>query len=277
MKAGIKTPLITVGVAHFRDVDFVLNSLHCLRQLTRNPYKVLIRDNNSGRRCLRRLETGAKKYDNVYIYSAGKDFNLRGGLAHGTALNDLVSRIETPYGAILDADCTWLIKGWDRILLDRLDEQVKIIGTQTTLEERQDFPFIYGVLFETEVMKDLNIDFRPRKEPYVRDTAWEMKEKYIKAGYRGVVIPIKNTRTYKKGPFRDVICTEFYLEGFNHIFASHFGRGSTLGSAKYQKGASLASFLYRLPVLGRLPRQWKGQSERKKWIKICRNIADSQI
>ena len=54
----------------------------------------------------------------------------------------------------------------------------------------------------------------------------------LKAGYIGKIFKAYNTRNYKKGPFKSLICAEFYL-GDDKIFASHFGRGSSLGIAKY--------------------------------------------
>lgn len=271
--------LITVCIAHFRDVDFILNTLYCLKHLTKNPYQVFIRDNNSGAGFYHKLKNGIREDENIHLFRAEKGFNLRGGLAHGTALNDLVSRIDTPYGVILDADCTFLVKGWDEILIDKLNDRVRIIGTKTNLRNREDFPFIQAVLFETEILKKLNIDFRPKDLSKWQDTGWELKIKYMRAGYGGETIGVENTRVYKEGPFWSLVGVEEYYMGKarKKVFATHFGRGSTLGSAKYQKGKSLESFIYGLPVVGRLPRRWKGKRERKRWIEICRGIVNKQV
>ncbi len=266
--------LITICITHFNDTDFVLNTLYCLENLTKNNYKVFILDNSSENKNYERLKEGAKEYPNVFIRR--REIDLRGSVAHGTALNDLVKKIDTPYGVILDADCTFLIKNWDEILINELDDKVKIIGTQAPIgsTKPQDFPLMFAVLFETETFKELNIDFRPKEHIKGRDTGYEMREKYLNAGYKGKVIRMKNTRIYKKGPFANIICAEYYLDGYNHIFASHFGRGSSFGMVKYKKDTS---FIYRIPIIGRLLRKIRGGREKKEWIEICKEIVDGQI
>jgi len=104
----------------------------------------------------------------------------------------------------------------------------------------------------------------------LNDTAYIIREKYLENNYKGKLIEYRNTRTYKNGPFRELICAEFYLSGYDHIFACHFGRGSTLGKAKYLK----EGFFYRLPIIGNLLLLSKGKKEKKSWIKICKNIVD---
>lgn len=275
MKPARNNNLITVCITHFNDADFILNTLHCLKRLTKNSYKVIIRDNNSRLRQYRRLERGIRNYENVYLYRA-ENFNLRGSLGHGTALNDLVSRINTPYGVIFDADCTFLIKNWDEILINQLNNKVKIAGTQISRKGVEDFPFMVGILFEAPVLKNLHIDFRPKDLSKGQDTGWELRVKYLAAGLQGKVLELKNTRVYKKGPFRDFLGVgEYYLDGdYNHIFASHFARGSFLGAAKYLKGTS---FIYRVPVIGKPLRKMRGKRDKKRWLKICQAIVAQQF
>lgn len=267
--------LITACITHFNDADFVLNTLYCLKHLTKNPYKVIIRDNNSKKRNYQKLAKAIKAYDNVELYRA-EGFNLKGSMAHGTAINDLVSRIDTPYGAIFDADCAFLIKNWDEILKGLLNDKVKMAGTQAPAGavKPMDFPLIFAVLFETEILKKLNIDFRPKDLSMVQDSGWEVREKFFENGYQGELLIVKNTRTYRDGPFGHLVgIEEYYLPGINHIFACHFGRGSTLGSAKYKKGQGL---IFNIPFLGRFFRQLKGRREKKKWIDICHKIVSTQ-
>lgn len=265
-------PIITICIVHFNDADFMLNSLSCLEKLTKNSYQVFIMDNGSRLEHYHKLEKGVEKYANVFLER--KETKLRGSLAHGTALNELVAKVDTPYFSVLDADATWLIKNWDEILINHLNDNIKTIGTQAEKSKPQDFPLMFAILFDTETFKKLDIDFRPKDLSKIQDTGWEMREKYLKAGYRGENIVMRNTRTYKEGPFKDLIgVAEYYLKGHSHIFASHFGRGATLGSAKYRKGTN---FIYRLPILGRLPRKLKGRKEIKKWLGICQTIVNEQ-
>jgi hypothetical protein len=83
---------------------------------------------------------------------------------------------------------------------------------------------------------------------------------------------VRITREYKEGPFRDVICGEYYLEGYDEIFACHFGRGSSLGAAKYKKWNKLLT----LPIINSIARKLKGYKERKQWLDTCRKIIEGQ-
>jgi hypothetical protein len=156
-----------------------------------------------------------------------------------------------------------LVKNWEEILINQLDNKVKVIGTQVPVgsQKPQDFPLMYACLFETNTFKKLNINFCPNDLTIYQDTGWEMREKYLQAGFCGKLLEMRNTRTYKEGPFKEVICGEYYLKGFPQIFASHFGRGSTLGEHKYRKGFGI---FYKAPVIGRYLRLKKGRNEKKK-------------
>lgn len=268
-------PLITICITHFNDAGFVLNTLYCLSLLTKNPYKVIVRDNNSKGRIYQKLKKGVGDYDNVYLYKA-ENFRVRGSKAHGIALNDMAKKIDTPYGVILDADFTFLMKNWDEILISRLNNKVKIIGTQISRKGAEGFPFMVGILFETATFRALNIDFRIGDMALGQDTGWQLRGKYQGAGFQGKTIELKNTRAYKQGPFREFLGVgEYYLEGdYDRIFGCHFARGSFLGAAKYVRGTS---FIYRLPVIGRTLRRMRGKRDKKKWLKICREIVAQQV
>jgi len=270
-------PIITICITHFNDTDFILNTLYCLKHLTKNQYKVIVRDNNSKLKNYQKLEKGIRQYENVFLYRAEEGFNLRGSMAHGTALNDLVKKIDTAYGAIFDGDCVFLIKNWDEILISKLNEKVKIIGTQASpgCPKPMDFPLMFAIFFETAVLKKINIDFRPKDLSKAQDSGWELREKYLKAGFQGELLIAKNTRSYKDGPFAELLgVDEYYLADYPQIFACHFGRGATSGSAKYKKGTS---FFYKIPFISRPLREMRGRKEIKKWVSICRKIVDKQI
>jgi len=258
---------------NFNSSDFVEVSFYGLKRLTKNPYKVYILDNGSKISDYQNLKRICSQYEKVYLER--KETNLRGNLAHGTALNYLVTKVDTPYFSILDSDAIWLIKNWDEILINQLNDKVKVIGTQAPIgsPKPQDFPLIFAIFFETETFKKLNIDFRPKDLSQYQDTGWELREKYLLNGFKGKIITIKSTRNYKKGPFREIICSEYYLDGYSHIFASHFGRGSTLGENKYCRGTN---FLYRLPFLGKVFRLSRGKKEKQKWLNICKQIINEQ-
>ena len=268
----MKSRTLTILIVNYNSSEFVELSLCALKELTKNPYEVFILDNGSRISDCRNLERTCSRYDNVFLER--KKTNLKGSLAHGSALNYLVEKVRTPYFSVLDADATWLIKGWDEILISKINDKVKVIGTQAAGNKPKDFPLMYAILFETEAFRKLNIDFRPKDITKYRDTGYEIREKYLAAGFEGETIDIELTRVFQNGPFKDIICAEFYLVGYEHIFASHFGRGSTSGAHKYRKGCGIS---YKLPIIGRYLRVCRGRREKNKWIRICKDIVDKQL
>lgn len=273
-------PLITICITNYNSSAFVINTLYCLSRLTKNEYRVIIRDNNSQMSDYVTLVAAIVSFNNVHIYRAD-GFNLTGAVAHGTALNDMVQNIKTSYGVILDADCTFLIKDWDNILINRLNDQVKIIGTAAPAGsvKPQDFPLMFAILFEMETFNKLRIDFRPSGKDEIQDTGWELRDKYLKAGYRGENIEMKNTRTYQAGPFRHVICAEYYLDSdYQHVFASHFSRGSSGGAGKYlnQHTSLFVRGIYWLPVIGEMLLKNKCLEEKREWLAVCQKIVNEQ-
>ena len=265
-------PLITVLIVNFNSATFTALSLYSLSRLTRNSYKVHIVDNGSGRLDYQDLIHACKMYTNVKLEKW--ETNLRGSMAHASALNHMIDQVDTKYFVTLDADATFLIKGWDEIMVDKINELVKVIGTQAPPPKFQDFPLMFATLFETAKFKELIVSFNPDPQDPSKDTGWEIRDKYLQAGFKGDLLSNKNTRNYKQGPFSELIVAEYYLSGYDHIFASHFGRGSTLGRTKYLKDKKINC----------LNKQWQemrikqiGRKEKFKWLSICRQLIDQQM
>lgn len=262
---------ISILIVNFNSTDFVECSLLVLKSITKNTYKVFITDNGSKKSEYQKLLKITKNHPNVSVFR--NETNLIGSIAHGTALNELIQKVDTPYFSILDADATWLKKNWDDILIQKMSNTVKVIGTQAPPPKQQDFPLMFAILFETETFKKLNIDFRPKNLNIHQDTGWELREKYHQAGYGGLNIDFKNTRTYKTGPFADIQAVgEFYLDGhYSEIFASHFGRGSNpLGKQTFLSKNRLLRCLI-LPINYLL---WL--RNRRRWITICQRLVSKQ-
>jgi GT2 family glycosyltransferase len=262
----------SILIVNFNSSEFIEISLYALAKLTKNPYKVYLIDNGSKKKDYKNLLRICKKYPNISIERWETD--LRGSLAHGTALNHLIKKVDTPYFSILDADATWLKKDWDETLIRKLKGNIKVIGTQAPQFKPQDFPLMFAILFETRTFKKINIDFRPKNIDLKQDTGYELKEKYLKAGYPGKVIDMKNTREFHKGPFRNLIVAEYYFTKKKEIFASHFGRGSTMGANKYLN--TQQNLFYQIPIIGKLLLDYKGTKEKNEWIRICKKIIDEQ-
>ena len=263
---------LTILIVNYNSADFINLSLYALKKLTRNSYKVFILDNDSKIKDYEKLKSYTSKYKNIYLERM--DTKLTGSMAHGTALNELIKKVSTPYFSILDADATWLKKDWDEILINKITDRTKVIGTQAPLQKSQDFPLMFAILFETETFKKLAIDFRPKDLTKNQDTGWEMREKYLSAGYQAINLTFKNTRTYKNGPFKNLSTIgEFYLENnYKNIFASHFGRGSNPFAKQilFIKKRYLRTIL--LPINYIL---W--HIEKRGWIYICKKIINKQI
>ncbi len=271
-------PILTILVVNYNTSRFVELMLYALKKLTINPYLVRIVDNNSDGTDFRRLIKIVAEYANVELER--RKTSQRGEWAHAEALNYLTANITTPYFAIIDADATWLRRGWDEILIKRLDERTKVIGTQAPIGsvKEADFPLVFAMLFETAAFQALKIKFDPPPPPG-HGVGAKLRNAYLTAGYRGAVIEMKNTRNYKAGPFRRLICALYYLDGdYQHIFAAHFARGSTGGASKYagQQSNRLISRVYTLPGLGRWLLRWRFTLERNAWLRICRSIIDQE-
>jgi len=267
---------ITICIVNFNSSEFVLNTLYCLDKITKNTYKVIIRDNNSKLQDFLNLKKNVEDRSNVELYRA-ENFNHIGSIAHGLAINDLLKKINSKYGVILDADCTFLIKNWDEILLNEINDEYPIIGTQapSLSDKPQDFPLMFAILFDAKIMKQLNINFMPKNIEEFQDTGYELRKKYIAEGYKSKLLLDRNTRVYKLGPFKSLICVEYYFKDYKHIFASHFGRRSTLGLNKYLRTNNRK--FYQIPVIGAYLLKKKGKKEKEEWISICKNIVKDQI
>lgn len=266
---------ITILIVNFNSADFVKISLYALSKLTKNSYEVYILDNGSLLSDFNALKQYVKIFNNVNLER--KETRSRGSKAHGEALNYLVKKVKTPYFCIMDADAIWLKKDWDEILINKLDQKVKIIGTQYAPPKYDDFPSIFAVLFETKAFKCLEIDLRPdiSGRTINKDTSQKMKAKYLKAGYTGKVLRLKNTRWYKKGPFNNLIVAEYYLDQkCRQIVASHFGRGSTGGMNKYLN--KMNPLIFQIPYIGSLFAHAKAIKEKNEWMKICKRIIENQ-
>ncbi len=213
------------------------------------------------------------QYKNVHLQRLKSD--LRGSAHHALALNKLVKKVTTPYFVVLDADATFLHWHWDEILINKLSSKVPVYGTQAPPTKPQDFPLMFAMLFRTKEFNNLNIDFSPKVIAQKQDTGWMLREKYLSNGYKGGLIDFKNTRSFKKGPFKNLITAEYYLKGYPDIFASHFGRGSTGGVAKYHGGKGVNWFL-RLPLISHPLRVLRGKKEKKEWLAVSKSVVVNQ-
>lgn len=271
-------PLISVLICSYNDADFVGASLYALSKLTCNPFVAYVLDNNSNPAHSAKLKSYTQTYP--WVELERKETGLRSSQAHAAGLNYLVTKINTPYACIMDADFSWLRKNWDQILIDQLNDKIKAAGTQTDNPIRSpNFPVIFGLLFDSACFKELDINFEPKDIAQGLDVAWEMEEKFLAHGWQGQMLPMKNTREYRKGPFFSILgCAEYYsIDNPQKIFGCHFGRGAYGTTYKYLKGQSnFQLWFFRLPYFGQLLLNFLTKKERKRWINIARKIVDQE-
>jgi hypothetical protein len=273
-KVVINKPIITIVTVNFNTADFIELMLLAFSKITQYPYKVVICDNGSKKKDILKLVEIVKLYNNILLLFRNQTSS--GSIGHGEALDFAMQHVDTQYFVVMDSDATFLHKKWDEILISRINESVKAIGTSIlpgNHNKATDFPLAYGVLFETQTFFELKVHFTPTHEDLAlgRDTGWTIRQAYHKNGLAGDVFEIKSTRDYKKGPFRSLIASEYYLRGYQNIFACHFGRGSTVGLAKYKNRIGI-TYLSNIPFINHFIAQIKGYFEKKKWIKICKDV-----
>jgi glycosyltransferase involved in cell wall biosynthesis len=276
MKAELTVLIINYNTSKFIDIV-----LYALERLTKSHFEVLICDNGSTDKDILNLCQCVAQYENVSLIFRKQ--SSKGSIGHGEAMDLLTEKVNTPYFVTHDSDCVFLQKGWDEILINNLGDRCKCIGTPPVPNSTKatDFPSLYAVLYETETYRKLSSpSFSPdpvwilsdnKQNVPSRDTGWEVREKFLENGYTGICMEVKNTRYYKKGPFNDIICAEYYLPESKKIFACHFGRGATLGTNKYKDIA-----FGRIPLIGDYYARKKGIDEQKKWIEKVRKIVNCE-
>lgn len=262
------TPKITILTVNYNSADFLAMQLYAFFKLTKNQFQVYILDNNSKQKDYMKLCKVVHKYPNVVLKR--RETNLKGSMAHGTALNWLIKKIDTPYFAIMDADCLWLQKNWDEIMIDKFTSKVKIIGTQADGATMQkDFPQQYALFGESKAFQSLHIDFTPNEKDPSKDTSWMVRKSYFDNGYKGSVLNMKNTREYHDGPFKSVFaCAEYYMPGEKDIYVAHFGRGSNPMGKNMSK--------VNVPILRSIIKYVIWNRDKRRWLGIAKKVIDSK-
>jgi hypothetical protein len=265
--------LLSIVITNYNTLNFVKLSLFAIKKLTLNQYVVLINDNGSRPSEIVVLKKMADENSNIKVFLRKTSYK-EASYAHAEALDLMIEKVETPYTVILDSDCTFLLRGWDQRLINCINDTVKIVGTSLpkgrSCLKPYDFPFQFAVLFETETYRQLDISCMPREIKKGEDTCWQWKPKFVQGGYKGKILITKNTRDYKQGPFGDLVGVEEYYMDDGELIASHFGRGSSGGAAKYCKWL-------KIPVVSGYVKRYYGNIEKKKWISKCYKIINEQF
>lgn len=268
-------PLITIVTVNYKTSDFIDLMLYSFKKLTKNSYKVLICDNYSNDSEIVKLAKVVQKYDNVEVmFRKQTQF---GSIDHSEAMDLLISRSKSKYTVLMDSDCVVLIKDWDQLMINKLTNNVKIIGSCEPYNRQKninriakDFPLPFTTMIETEVYQNLNLSCMPRDISKGEDTCWLWESSYKNRNYDYFNIYPQSTRDTNIPLFNNIIgCDVYFLD--NELFSSHFGRGSSLGSAKYK------NWYYKyIPLLSSYVRNNVGVKQKNKWIQICYKIINEK-
>ncbi len=266
-------PLLTVVTVNYNTSDFVELLIYSLSKLTCNTYKLIVCDNGSAAGDIAKLNRLSKSNAEVELIFRRQCSSA--SIAHGRALDLLIAKSESKYTVVLDSDCVFLLQGWDVELVKSLAGGVKIIGSTSPFSRSGirfgggDFPLPFAALFETDTYKSLDISCVPGDVSVGQDTCWQWREKFSRAGFSGLTFGVRNTRDHKSGLFSDIVGVEEYYLFDGRLVAAHFGRGASFGAAKYLKW-------FKVPLFSTLLKRQFGKWDKRRWIKRCYGIIDSQ-
>lgn len=260
----MSSELITIISVNFNTSDFLEVQLDAFKKLTKNPFKVLIADNGSTDFHLLYLSKMLPRFNNVWVYYRKQ--SAPGSVGHAEALDFLISKVDTPYFLVMDADAVILKKDWDQEFIQNITSETKALGAPPVKgsPKAQDFPFSYVVFLETEAYKKLNCSFMPvpGMEAKGKDTGYLIRENFFKNQLKVLCFDDHNTRHDKNGPYRDILCAEYYWKwDQKNIVSCHFARGSSDGVAKYKY-----RWYFQIPFVSSVLKKYLGKRDRKKWI-----------
>lgn len=216
---------IDILTVNYKSLAFLFVLIFALKKLSFFKNKIIVCDNGSNifSRVVIKIYSLLSSNKNITFYFRKQSSS--GSLGHGEALNFLSRKIESDFGAIFDIDCIPLIKNWDKILIDNLNDNVKIIGTQATFPKKQDFPYVFGMIFDSVAFKKDEIDFLPgdvTKFSDTQDTGYRMRDIFLANHFDSFVL--KGATKEKNNPFYRIPSSEYLFK--ETIVMSHFGRGS---------------------------------------------------
>jgi len=265
-------PLITIVTVNYNTSDYIEVMFYALSKLTKNPYRIIVCDNGSDKKNILALVKIARRYRNAELIFRIQ--SEKANIGHAEALDMLIERVNSPYTVVLDSDCTFLLKNWDEVLIGNINDKVKIIGSPLPKGRSgikpYDFPFCFATLFETETFKKLQVSCKPGNIDKGEDTCWEWRSKFLNNGFAAKIFVAQNTRDFKEGRFKQIICEEYYTED-GRLIASHLGRGSSGGTFKYYH-----KWFYNIPFFSFFIKKAVAAKQKRQWLVLCREIVDSQ-
>ena len=207
--------MISIITVNYNDSKFKVLMAYALKKLTKNNFNFTIIDNGSDNINLKILEDLKIQYSFIKIIKRKQ--SIRGSHAHGEALNIGIAESNTQYTCVFDGDAIPLLKSWDDLLIYNLKNDIKIIGATTPKHSKikrfgaGEFPMPFFAMFETEVLKKLEIDNRPKDVINGQDTSFEWYEKFSKSKIKSDIFLTLNTREKNvEGFLSDCFAIEVY-------------------------------------------------------------------
>lgn len=249
---------ITVVTICYQSSDFVKTQCESLYHQSSDDFEYIVLDNGSKIKHIKNLLKLKSKYKFTLILENKKYEN--GSFAHGFGLDSAIKQIKTRYFLLLDSDVAILIKKWDIKLISLFKENVAAIGVKTT--NRETLPQNRLLLIDKLKYDEFKISNMPqfnKREPLNSENDTSSDIKRLNKKYDFILLDYINTR-YKKGKhFNDLIgVEEYYLDG--QLLATHFGRGSSLGAAKYKIKAP------------RFVKKIYGYLDKRRWMSIVQKL-----
>ncbi|MDC1472547.1 glycosyltransferase family 2 protein [Flavobacteriaceae bacterium] len=248
--------IITV---HYNSIRFIKLLVYSLEKLTFSNYTLVIVENGSKFSQKEKLIEFTKDYPNIKLLYNNPIYESA-SYNHAMAVDLALSIIETEIVVICDSDVVFLSKDWDVSLFELFSKNVAVVGFKAT--GRNDFPQIMLSAYKTEILRNKNISFLPsfqkgEKISQYNDTGYQILN--LSSDFDLIGLNYINTRESKNSYFSDIIGVEEYY--INHkLIASHFGRGSSSGAAKYFKNFPVPSKLKKLLGLYQIIK-WKSKAK----------------
>lgn len=233
---------LTILSVCYNSSNFIAENFKSAKKGAIGEFSYLIVDNGSKKSHIKRLNKLKKSNNNIDLIFSNNDHKFA-SYNHAMGVEKGLLIVKTKYCLILDSDTIFLKHGWDSTLLSFFKEKTAIVGFEAT--NRIGFPQIMFSCIDVKIFKENKISCMPSFENKkecnpLNDTAHQWKK--LKKNYEIVTFPFKNTRDYNSPYFKNIVgIEEYYIN--NELFASHFGRGSSLGSAKYFKKIKLPNFI----------------------------------
>jgi hypothetical protein len=262
---------LSVIITNYNTHHFVYFLLRALARLSSEMPIIYIHDNGSESKNFKKLLKIIKKFSDIKIVLISTIDKSPASFAHGNALDRTIKLVDTKYFCIFDSDCVPLQKGWDDILIARLESGFSVVGSPfwsgktATHAKYNDFPAQFLVMFKTADYLKANTTCQAF-DRLERDTCMQWKTDFNNADLRSEVFTAVSTRESFIRDISPVICTCYYID--DKLIGSHFGRGHEGGIPKYNGVHSVVpglSMLFRVPILRNLTSRLKARLEFRKW------------